>query len=218
TLVTRVSDFIAAMNDISNKATNANDQVEQRIANFEQATAQTLSSLTELANQFDVNGHSLAETVALIDNSNRVAEGSLSARRSELESLVTTLDARGGDLEERLQRFSSLLDRSLEGATERAREIARILAESTSEGARTIAENFEAIRSNTEEERRRTSELMRNVYDQATGEAQGMFSQAAERFSDVVERLKAMTSEMQKELESTRTELRKGILELPQET
>jgi hypothetical protein len=45
-----------------------------------------------------------------------------------------------------------------------------------------------------------------------------MLSQAAERFADVIEGLKQMTTEMKQELESTRGELRKGILELPQET
>src|SRR5260370_41690205 len=45
-----------------------------------------------------------------------------------------------------------------------------------------------------------------------------MVSEAAQRFADVVDGLKRMTSEMQRELESTRAELRKGILELPQET
>jgi hypothetical protein len=45
-----------------------------------------------------------------------------------------------------------------------------------------------------------------------------MFSQAAERFSEVVEGLKRMAAEMQHELETTRAELRRGILELPRET
>jgi hypothetical protein len=45
-----------------------------------------------------------------------------------------------------------------------------------------------------------------------------MFSQAAQRFADVLQGLKSMAGEMQHELETTRAELRRGILELPQET
>ena len=45
-----------------------------------------------------------------------------------------------------------------------------------------------------------------------------MLDQAAQRFAEVVEGLKQMAAEMQQELDATRTELRKGILELPQET
>jgi len=45
-----------------------------------------------------------------------------------------------------------------------------------------------------------------------------MLSQAAGRFAEVVDGLKRMAAEMQRELDATRNELRKGILELPQET
>jgi hypothetical protein len=45
-----------------------------------------------------------------------------------------------------------------------------------------------------------------------------MLRQATERFTDVLHGMKHMAAEMQRELESTRGELRRGILELPQET
>jgi hypothetical protein len=45
-----------------------------------------------------------------------------------------------------------------------------------------------------------------------------MLTQAAQRFAEVLDELKQMSSDMRQELEGTRAELRKGILELPQET
>src|SRR5262249_23661797 len=39
-----------------------------------------------------------------------------------------------------------------------------------------------------------------------------------ERFTEVLQGMKQMTAEMQRELDATRGELRRGILELPQET
>jgi hypothetical protein len=74
------------------------------------------------------------------------------------------------------------------------------------------------VRQTADDQSKRTSDAMRTLYDQATGDAHSMFNQAAERFVEVVDGLKRMTSEMQHELETTRAELRKGILELPQET
>jgi len=44
-----------------------------------------------------------------------------------------------------------------------------------------------------------------------------MFKQSAERFADMVVSMKQMAAEMQQELESTRAELRRGVLEMPQE-
>src|SRR5207248_3171550 len=77
---------------------------------------------------------------------------------------------------------------------------------------------FEAIRSGTEEERSRLSEAMHSIYEQASEESHVMLSQAAQRFAEVLDELKQMSADMRGELETTRAELRKGILELPQET
>jgi hypothetical protein len=218
TLVTRVADFVAAMNEVAQKTGTANTQVEQHIAAFQAVTAHTLTDLAQLAGQFDIHGRSLAEAVSLIDRSNRRTEGSLGERREALETLINTLDSKSNDLDQRLTRFSGLLDKSLDGANERAREIARLIADSTSEGARAIADNYESIRTSAEDHQQRTTDSMRSIYQQTVGDAHEMFTEAADRFAEVVEGLKRMAGDMQRELDATRTELRKGILELPQET
>jgi hypothetical protein len=206
------------MNDVAQKAGATNSDVERQIAAFQATSVQALNDLSQLAGQFDAHGRSLAEAVALIDTSNRRTEGALAERTGSLEELIAALDDKGNDLDQRLTRFAGVLDQSLEGAAERAREIARLTAEAATSGAEAIVENFEAIRSGAEDERQRLAEAMRSIYEQATEEAHAMLSQAAQRFTEVLDGLKQMTAEMQHELESTRGELRKGILELPRET
>jgi hypothetical protein len=150
-------------------------------------------------------------------------------RQATIEGLVTTLNDRTEDLDARLKRFSGMLDESLHVAEDRARDIARLVAEATSEGARSIAEQHATIRSTTEEQSRRTLDSLRNVYEQVTNDSKGLFQetateahqllqQATDRFSDVMQTMKLMSAEMQRELESTRQELRRGVLELPEET
>jgi hypothetical protein len=97
--------------------------------------------------------------------------------------------------------LSDLLTRASREESEPAREFPR-----------------EPVRENAETEQRRTMESMRQIYETATGDAQSMFQGASERFSEIVQGMKHMAGDMQRELESTRQELRRGILELPQET
>ena len=59
---------------------------------------------------------------------------------------------------------------------------------------------------------------MQAIYEQATGDTHALFREATERFAEVLAGMKQMAAEMQRELEATRNELRRGILELPQET
>src|SRR3978361_1332994 len=44
-----------------------------------------------------------------------------------------------------------------------------------------------------------------------------MFKQSADKSAPMVQNMKQMAAEMHHELESTRTELRRGVLEMPQE-
>jgi hypothetical protein len=59
---------------------------------------------------------------------------------------------------------------------------------------------------------------MRAIYEQSAGDTQALFQSTNERFAESVQGMKQMAAEMQRELESTRNELRRGVFELPQET
>ncbi len=218
TLVSRVSEFVESMNKISEQSGAATSKVDEQIGKFSSVTARVLGDLGQFATQFDAHGRGLAEAVDLIDRSNRRTEDALTERRTGLDSLVSTLDIRTDDLEQRLKRFTGLLDETLDTASGRAREIARIVSESSTGGAQAISEQFDLVRSTVEEERQRTADTMRGIYDDARNDTSAIFRQSTERFTEVISGMKHMASEMQRELEATRVELRRGILELPQET
>jgi hypothetical protein len=240
TLVTRVSEFVSTMNEVAERSGVASSQVDQHISEFHSATSKVLADLSQLAGQFDQHGRSLAEAVALVDASNRKSADSLAERRTAIETVVASLDGRTADIEQRLKSFSTLLDESLEGAAGRARDIARIIAETTAQGLQTMeqersrtAETLRAIQTETAESlqgiQKDTTESLRSIHGEATdrlrsiygehsGETQEILSTTAQRFADTLQGLKQMASEMQREMEATRTELRRGIFELPQET
>jgi len=218
TLMLRVSEFVTAMNEVAASTGDATGRVETNIANFRGITTQVITDLGQLAHRFDIHGRELAKAVDIIDHGNQRTEDSVNERRVQLDSLVATLDIRTEDLEKRLSRFSGLLDESLEAASTRAREVARLVSEASAEGTRAISEQYERVRENAEEERLRASEAMRAIYEQVTGETHTLFRNASERFTETVQGMKQMAAEMHRELENTRNELRRGVFELPQET
>jgi malate synthase len=69
------------------------------------------------------------------------------------------------------------------------------------------------VRTDTHKERQ--PETSSNTYEQVAKETRAMLLQTAQNFS---EQLKEMRSEMRREIEATRAELRQNIFELPQET
>jgi hypothetical protein len=73
------------------------------------------------------------------------------------------------------------------------------------------------VREAAENERRQTIDAMNDMYQQSNLETDAMFKQSTEKFATMVQAMKQMATEMHDELEATRTELRRGVLEMPQE-
>jgi hypothetical protein len=217
TMVERVSEFVTAMNDLDKRTGTATAKVEEHLGTFNTSTVKVLRDLGELSAQFSAQGHSLAEAAALLEQSNRRTEDSVSTRHTSIESLVATLDAHSDEFEQRLRRFSSLLDESLESATARAKEISGIVAATSNDSVHTIEQQLETVRAAADEQRKRTSEALSSACQETAGQVDAMFNQSAQRFTEVIQGMKQMAAEMQQELETTRTELRRGLFELPQE-
>jgi hypothetical protein len=216
-LVTRVADFVSAMNDVTSRNDTATQALEDQLSIFNTKTSQALENLGTLSSEFETHGKTLVDAAAVVEQSNRSTTASVSERKAMLDSLVTTIDLRTTDLDQRLSRFTGLLDESLAAAEERARDIARVVAETAGAGSAAISRQFDAVRAAAEEERRLTAETMSELYEQGTQEAEAMFKQSADRFASMVTSMKQMAAEMHRELEATRNELRRGVLEMPQE-
>jgi len=228
-LSARVAEFVSTMGELLERANSTSGKMDEHVGSFYGLTSKVLGDLGELAVQFEGHGRSLTESVDMLEKSNKHSMAAVTDRHATIESLVSTLNERTEDLDARLKRFSGMLDESLHVAEDRARDIARLVAEATSEGARSIAEQHATIRATTEEQSRRTLDSLRSVYEQVTNDSKGLFQdtateahqllqQATDRFSDVMQTMKLMSTEMQRELETTRQELRRGVLELPEET
>src|SRR5260221_7771025 len=216
-LVTRVADFVSAMNDVTSRNGVATQTLEDQLTVFNSKTSKALEDLGSLSTQFETHGQALVEAATVVEQANRSTTTSVADRKSQLESLVTTIDLRTTDLDQRLSRFTGLLDESLAAAEERARDIARVVAETAGAGSAAISRQFEAVRAAAENERHQTLDAMGELYQQSAAETDAMFKQSTEKFGTMVQAMKQMAAEMHNELEATRNELRRGVLEMPQE-
>ncbi len=217
-LAKRLAELVATMKTVSARSGTVTAELQSHIGSFQDSALKVLEDLSQLAAQFESHGHSLVQTVDLIDNINQRTVDTVNSRGAVLDTLVSTLDARASDFEARLMRFSGVLDESLENATARTRDIGLLVAEASSSGVRAITEQYDLVRNAVEQENNRTSDTLRNVYQTTVGEAQTTLQQTADRFTELLQGIKKMAADMQRELETTREELRRGVLDIPRET
>lgn len=216
-MMLRVAEFVSAVNRV-NETTNATgEQVERNIGTFRDTAAKIVADLGGISQQFDAHGRDLGKAAELVSDSNRRTTEAVDQRRQELEALVNALDSRTDDISQRLSRFSALLDDSLEFAANKTRDVARLAAEASADSSRNIGEQIDQLQNAAEAERQRTVDALRQVYDRTVSDSRAMFTDAAERFNEVALGMKQMAADVQRELGRTREELRRGIVELPQD-
>ncbi len=142
-LSARVAEFVSTIGDLLEHANSTSGKMDEHVSSFYGLTSKVLGDLGDLAVKFDGHGRSLTETVDLLEKSNKHSLAAVTDRHATIEGLVNMLNERTEDLDARLKRFSGMLDESLHVAEDRARDIARLVAEATSEGARSIAEQHD---------------------------------------------------------------------------
>src|ERR671936_501693 len=101
--------------------------MEEHIKAFHGTTTAVLRDIATAAAQFDQHGRALAAASEAINASNTRSDAALTDRRQALQTLISELDGKSSDLDQRLVRFADMLRESLETAETRTREVARII-------------------------------------------------------------------------------------------
>ncbi len=81
-----------------------------------------------------------------------------------------------------------------------------------------MAGDFERLRTGAGEESSRTAGAVREAIESASARMMESFSAASDRFGESVARMSEMAAEIRRELDATRADLQRGVLELPRET
>ena len=156
-LVTRVADFVSAMNDVTSRNGAATQTLEDQLTVFNDKTGKALEDLGSLSSQFELPWQSAGRGRGCRRAEQPQYHRLACRTQATLELLVTAIDLRTADLDQRLSRFTGLLDELLAAAEERARDIARVVAETAGAGSAAISRQFEAVRVAAEQERRQTA-------------------------------------------------------------
>src|SRR5260221_10491881 len=98
-LVTRVADFVSAMNDVTSRNGVASQTLQNQLAVFNNKTGKALEDLGSLSNQFETHGKALIDAAAGVEQANRSTTNSVAERKSQLESLVSNIDLPTTDLD-----------------------------------------------------------------------------------------------------------------------
>ena len=206
-LAARVEEFQHALGGIASQVAALG-----RLSATAQSDASTLAGqLAQHAEALGVVGRDLAQQQQSLDFA-------LEHRRNSLQALIGDISGRSEAFEATLGRFAANVEDSFARSQARAQEISAALASATRGASIAVAGQFETIRDTAAKERERTAQTLQATLEQTNAQLTGALDHAADRFRQSVAEVKDMASQVQRELDETRQELRRGVLDLPQET
>jgi len=214
----KITEFRSTLESTINNAGGAISHMDNQLREMREVSSKMVGDVSALTTRFEDQGRFLVSAVDTMSETHRRIDATLAERREAIEALTGHLSTRSSDLEERLTRFNRLLEEQLAGAEAKAQEIARLVADTTTNATQSIVKQYDAVKNTANEERDRTSLALRSVYENATNEVNTLFRDMNQRFTDVARELREVATEVQHSLDQTRQELKRGVFELPHET
>jgi hypothetical protein len=178
----------------------------------------TIASASALYENITRQQEALAAAASELVRSQAELDHSLDQRRASLDSLLASVDERRDDFNAVMHSFSDSIDEAFERVEARARDIGAFLAEASQATTGLVERQFGEIRTAMGNERAHTATVLRAAYDQANSEIETIFGQSTQRFQAAAAEMRGLAREIQRELETTREELRRNAVNLPQET
>ncbi|MGO9684627.1 MAG: apolipoprotein acyltransferase, partial [Beijerinckiaceae bacterium] len=177
----------------------------------------TINSANALSDTIARQQQSLAAAARDLALSQAELDQTLDERRVSLETLLESVHTRHQDFDDVMKSFAGLVDESFRQAESRAREIGSFLAEASEATAGMVDRQFSDIRNAMGNEREHTGSVLRAAYQQANAELEAIFGQTTERFQNAAAEIRGVAQQIKHELESTRGELQRNAISLPQE-
>ncbi|MCC2112094.1 MAG: antitoxin, partial [Hyphomicrobiales bacterium] len=194
------------------------NQVGRQISALSEISTTVLGEVSTLADRFEGHAQTLTEATRLLETANRSLETSVDSRSSALHGMVAELGDKTKAIETQMREFTEVIAETLSTAEQRADELGRTLASTALGAAKGVAEEFDKLRLTAGLEGQKASEAVHAAREQMISEMTEALGSATERFATAAKEMRNVAREMQRELESTRAEIKRGVLDLPEET
>jgi hypothetical protein len=194
------------------------EAMSTQVASLDRLSTETRNETSALVDRLSGHTSALAEVSRDLASNQETIDLALQSRHDSLQSLFVEIGEKSQEFDAVARHFAASFEESFAKAQARAQEISAALTVSSKNAAASVAGQFEMIRDNAGKERAKTAEALQAAYDQANAQLNEVMSKTADRFGQSVGEVRQMAAEVQRQLEETRVEMRRGVLELPDET
>jgi len=206
---------------VINRLSNTSDELKSLIASTEEGLGRLNNDISIQTENF---GFAVEKAQTNLEKTNQLAAGASAALHQSTDGVIANMSAIADRFEQQGSALHSAtriidaaqtnLESTLESKQESLEQLASSLVRRSDEIQNTMVSFSEMMGKLSEQ----SSEKTRSIGTAVTAEINAAIEESTNKFTSATQELKAAAKDVQKELEETRVQMRKGIIELPDET
>ncbi len=241
-LVTRIDKAVEGLDQAGSVSAHRLDEASQKFAKHVATTQSTLTSQLvnaatdidqklesvsmQLTGKLEMTGSRVSERLddvsALVEKSvdkfNTEMEHMLQSRRDMLDNLVADANKRATDVDKSMASYMSLIEESLSAAEQRASQISRVVADQSAAALARVEEELQRLESNSTGQVSQAARTMREQHERAMASMNEMLSSTAADFQQTAQDMRITAQQVVKDIDTARGELKRAVVDLPEET
>jgi hypothetical protein len=207
--IERQTSDLHTLNDFFDKAqVNFSSIVDERRAKLEQLVSHMGERTINMEETLTRFNHSVSDSLG---NINGQMKKQLEDAQIQAQTLISLIGVTG-------QEQNNALTSHLEAFKSHANEMTAFVASLEQEQAKHIAEHVVALKNTYTKERDVSQQMIQKAYDSTLTNIDALYIDSASKFNELTQNLRVVSSEIGRELESTRAELKRGLIDMPRET
>lgn len=214
----QTSSYAEAVRDAVSTTEHAGQLVSQHVT----ALQETIGSMTKefgnvLVGLESETGQINTAAEALTSAGNFTVD-TLENRRGAMEALAASFATRADEIDTRMRSFAQSISVTVGETEQRLMSARRAMEEALSASTQDVASHLDAISTAANDQGTRAGEQLRLTQQGLVQEMNSALEDATNRFNETAEAMRVTAGQVGSELEATRAELQRGVVELPEET
>jgi hypothetical protein len=142
----------------------------------------------------------------------------LANRSQTLDNLVADASKRAAEIDSVMSGYMNLIEESLDASENKAREIGRIIAEQSAAASRNLEEEIEKLEESAGGQIVQAARMLKDQHERAMAAMNEMLSSTASDFQQTAQDMRLTAQQVVRDIDAARGELKRALLELPEET
>jgi uncharacterized protein YukE len=153
-----------------------------------------------------------------IDKFNNEMERVLLNRKDALDALIDSASSRAQDIDTVMTNYMNMIEESLAAAEVRSKDISRVIAEQTSIAVQNLEQEIRKLESSSGGQITQASRVLREQHERAMASMNEMLSSTASDFQQTAQDMRMTAQQVVKDIDLARADLKRAIVDLPEET